>query len=131
MSKKIFINLSNHPSAKWSSEQLKAAPRYGDVVDIAFPPVAATANINDIMSLAKSMVADICGAYASPDTDIRVLVQGEMTLTHALVCEFQNNIIDCYAVCSDRITEEVVNPDGTTTKKAIFKFVQFRVYPVY
>lgn len=129
MSKKIFINLTNHPSAKWSSEQLTASRKYGEVVDMAFPPVAATANILDIMGLARSMVADICGAYS--DSEIRVLVQGEMTLTHALVCEFHKNIIDCYAACSDRITEEVVNSDGTTTKKAIFKFVQFRMYPVY
>lgn len=128
--KKVFVNLTNHSSTKWSSEQLSAAKKYGTVIDMTFPPVSPTANILDIMGLAKSMVADICGTYDS-DTEIRVLVQGEMTLTHALVSEFHKKEVDCYAACSDRVTEEVVNADGTTTKKATFKFVQFRMYPVY
>ena len=128
--KKVFVNLTNHPSAKWNSEQLSEAKKYGDIIDMNFPQVSPTANILDIMGLAKSMVADICGTYDS-DTELHILVQGEMTLTYALVSEFHKKEVDCYAACSDRVTEEVVNPDGTTSKKSTFKFVQFREYPTF
>ena len=127
---KKFINFTNHSSAKWSSEQLSAAQKYGEVVDFAFPQVAATATQDEIIKIARSIVSDICGTYDS-ETEIRVLVQGEMTLTYALVHMFHNIGIPCYAACSDRVTEEIVNPDGTTTKKATFKFVQFRMYPTF
>ena len=128
--KKVFINMTNHPSEKWSSKQLYAAHKYGDVVDIQFPQVSPTASIPNIINMARSIVADICGTYDS-DTKITVLVQGEMTLTYALVSEFYRREVDCYAACSDRVTEEVVNPDGTTTKKVTFKFIQFRMYPTF
>ena len=127
---KKFINFTNHSSDKWSSEQLSAAQKYGDVVDFAFPQVSATATQDDIIKIARSIVSDICGTYDS-ETEICVLVQGEMTLTYALVSEFHKKDIDCYAACSDRVTEEVVNPDGTTTKKVTFKFIQFRMYPTF
>ena len=127
---KKFINFTNHSSAKWSSEQLSAAQKYGEIVDFAFPQVAATATEDEIIKIARSIVSDICCTYDS-ETEIRVLVQGEMTLTYALVYMFHDIGIPCYAACSDRVTEEIVNPDGTTTKKATFKFVQFRMYSTF
>lgn len=33
----MFINLTNHPSDKWSKEQLEAARKYGEVVELVFP----------------------------------------------------------------------------------------------
>ena len=35
----MFINLSNHPHCRWLPEQLKAAERYGEVVDLPFPQI--------------------------------------------------------------------------------------------
>ena len=35
----MFINLSNHPHFRWLPEQLKAAERYGEVVDLPFPQI--------------------------------------------------------------------------------------------
>ena len=32
---KMFINLTNHPSDKWSESQRKAAEEYGEIVDIS------------------------------------------------------------------------------------------------
>ena len=124
-----FINLTNHPSSKWSADQFDSARRYGNVVDMAFPPVSSTVDTMDIVKLAKSIASDVRGTYQ--DAGICVLVQGEMTLTYALVHEFQQYGFDCVAACSDRVSEEVVNPDGTTSKKSTFKFVQFREYPTF
>ncbi|MBK8390607.1 MAG: hypothetical protein IPL23_15555 [Saprospiraceae bacterium] len=32
----MLINLSNHPSANWSTNQITAASKYGDIIDIPF-----------------------------------------------------------------------------------------------
>lgn len=123
-----FINLTNHPASRWSAEQLDSAKRYGKVVDMEFPQIPPTATQEDIKKMAKSIAEDICGTYQIGDG---VLVQGEMTFTYAIVHELQSHGIVCFAACSDRVTEEVVNPDGTTTKRSTFKFVQFREYPTF
>ena len=124
-----FINLTNHPASRWSAEQLDSAKRYGVVVDMEFPQIPPTAESVDIKKLAKSIAADVRGTYQ--DAGICVLVQGEMTLTYALVHMFQQYGFDCVAACSERVSEEVVNADGTTSKKSTFKFVQFREYPTF
>ncbi len=44
-----FINLTNHPSTKWGADQLAAAKKYGNIVDIPFPAVdpEASSDTND------------------------------------------------------------------------------------
>ena len=36
----IFINHTNHPSARWSAAQRAAAEGYGEIVDLPFPDIA-------------------------------------------------------------------------------------------
>ena len=38
MTDSVFVNFSNHPSFRWSAEQLSAAETYGRVIDEPFPP---------------------------------------------------------------------------------------------
>lgn len=57
-----------------------------------------------------------------------VLCQGEMTLTYEIVKCLKASGIDVYAACSDRVTKEFVQEDGTTKREAIFDFVGFREY---
>ena len=34
----VFVNFSNHPSLRWSDEQLKVArQQYGEIIDVPFP----------------------------------------------------------------------------------------------
>jgi hypothetical protein len=33
----MIINLSNHPSANWTTEQLIVAKTFGEIVDLPFP----------------------------------------------------------------------------------------------
>ena len=124
---KKFINFTNHSSAKWSSEQLSAAQKYGEIVDFAFPQVAATATEDEIIKIARSIVSDICCTYDS-ETEIRVLVQGEMTLTYALVRMFRERGICVLSACSERHVLEDTMPDGKNLRTSIFEFVQFREY---
>ena len=48
----MLINLSNHPSSKWSKEQTEAALHYGEIADLPFPVVAPEGDENYIAALA-------------------------------------------------------------------------------
>lgn len=120
----FFINVSNHPSSRWSSAQVQAALALAsEVIDIQFPNVSSTASTSDVKALAAEVAAKI------PETASIALVQGEMTLTAALVRLLQKRGINCVAACSERRSVETVQPDGSTVKTAVFEFVQFRSYP--
>lgn len=119
-----FINVSNHPSSKWSSAQVQAALALAEnIIDVPFPNVPSTASTEDVKALAAEVAAKV------PETASIALVQGEMTLTVSLVRQLQARGINVVAACSERRSVETVNPDGSVTKTAVFEFVQFRSYP--
>lgn len=72
----MFINFSNHPSARWSAEQTAAAIEFGDIVDVPFPDVPAGADTAAVSGLADEYCARILSLRADA-----VLVQGEMSLS--------------------------------------------------
>ena len=54
----MFVNLSNHPSGKWTAEQINAASRlYGEVRDLPFPAVPTLATPDDVAVMADEYVA--------------------------------------------------------------------------
>ena len=119
--KRVFINLSNHPSSKWDKSQTEAAKCYGEIVDLPFPEVPAQADENDIAELASQYMDRIMEYRCEA-----VMVQGEFTLTYRLIKLLAEKQITTLAACSERNTEETVNPDGSTSKKTIYRFVRFR-----
>ena len=131
---KYFINFTNHPSARWDEVQLAAAKRYGlkgnekdrEIIDIPFPAVAPTSSAEELAKYAEDRVRAVNAMCL--DCDPVVLVQGEMTLTFALVSAFIKHGIVCVAACSERKTIENVDVDGKTIKTSTFSFVQFREY---
>jgi hypothetical protein len=125
----MFLNISNHKSASWSKEQLAAARELGggEIIDIAFPAVPSTATTKDVVQMAADLVNDVY--VEGKQQPITAMVQGEMTLTLAIVSILREIGVVVVAACSDRCTEEVVKEDGTTEKRSVFKFVQFREYP--
>lgn len=115
-----FVNLSNHPSAKWDETQTKAALAFAErIEDIAFPAVPPDADEKEIEALAEECVAKI-----PPETS-HALVQGEFTLTIELVRRLQARGITCLAATSKRDVEE--GEDGRRVSS--FAFVRFRAYP--
>jgi hypothetical protein len=117
----MFINLTNHPSDKWSKEQLEAARKYGEVVDLSFPIIEPTYSKDDIMLLVKECTEAIMGIK---EGDTVVHVMGEMTFTYNLVNTLKDAGITCLASTTERNT--IMTPDGK--KISEFKFVQFREY---
>ena len=119
----MFINFSNHNSSNWSKEQIDAARKFGDIVDVSFPSVPANADSKDVMDLANSNVEKIL--KLNPDC---VMCQGEFTLTYAIVNMLKEKGIKVVAGCSDRDVVERIDENGLYEKKAIYRFVQFRDY---
>lgn len=118
----MFINLTNHPSGRWSSEQTAAAEEYGEIVDIPFPNVPADADETDVLHIADEYAERITAM--NPDA---VLCQGEMTLTYLLVEKLTERGIPVLAACSERCADE--ENRGTGTLKTVeFRFRRFRRY---
>lgn len=117
----MFINLTNHPSTGWSEEQLEAAQRYGEVVDISFPIIEPTFTKDSILYLVKECMEEILDMK---DGETVVHVMGEMTFTYNLVNALKEAGIICLASTTERQVKMM--PDGK--KVSEFKFVQFREY---
>ncbi|MCQ2258598.1 MAG: CRISPR-associated protein [Bacteroidaceae bacterium] len=118
----MFINLTNHPSAKWGEEQIKAALQYGEIEDVSFPMVQSNATHEEIQALAEDMHQSIVGKHCNNIAAVHIM--GEFTLCYALIQLFKADGIKCIASTTERIVTD--NPDGTKTSS--FKFVQFREY---
>ena len=117
----MFINLTNHPSERWSQEQLNAARQYGEVFNLPFPIIEPTFSKEDIQCCVKDYVKTIQGIK---DDKTVVHVMGEMTFTYAIVERLKALGIICVASTTERLVKMM--PDGK--KISEFKFVQFREY---
>jgi len=123
----MFLNISNHPSSKWSAEQIEAARRIGgEIVDVPFPNVPDNASMIDIYFLRDRLIEEIESRNAV------VMIQGESNLTYAVVSalEFLHNWMTgtVFAATTRRETVETVEADGSTKKTSVFRFSGFRPY---
>lgn len=127
----IFINYSNHPSSKWSSEQLQAAKdlchKFNpeaevSIMDVPFPSINPSDSTGQLRTQAARQVRE----FEKLSLDHRVIlhVMGEMCYTHNVVKLAEQAGICCVASTTERLSVE--NPDGTKT--VAFKFCQFRQY---
>lgn len=118
----MLINLSNHPSEKWSKEQLQKAAEYGEIVDIPFPQVSPTGDMAYIQNLANQYLEQIMATAKDKKTTVHLM--GEMNFTYCLVELLRRQGIPCVASTTQRNVVE--SPDGQKT--SVFEFVQFRPY---
>lgn len=118
----MFINLSNHPSTKWSEAQIEAAKQYGDIVDLPFPQVDPKGDEDYIAGLADEYchkVLDLADSHP-----VTVHLMGEMTLTFALVIRMKAKGLVCLA----STTERIVTEEAPGVKTNVFRFARFRKY---
>ena len=117
---RVLVNISNHGWNDWSEEQKAAALRLvGRVEDVPFPQVDPEWTLARIQSEAEKL------ADALPAETTHALVQGEFTLTMALVKRLQQRGIRCLAATTARRVEKT--DDGRELRE--FRFVRFRDYP--
>lgn len=121
--KKIFVNHTNHPSARWSAEQMTAAQAYGELVDVPFPNVDAEGTPAEVAALVEENLAKILAHKPAA-----VLCQGEFNYTFAMVERLKNFGVTTVAATSERVVAEEILPDGSARQISTFRFVQFREY---
>lgn len=112
----MFVNISNHPVAKWSPAQVAAAG--GIVQDIQFPNVPPTATTGDVAVMAHNLAERVS------DCDT-VMVQGEFSLTYAVTRLLRARGVRVVVACTERKVQEI-QKDGKTEKSVVFEFCGFR-----
>ena len=120
---KIFINHTNHPTARWCAEQISAAKVYGEIVDMSFPAIDDEATAQEVRELAEANVEKILSLKPAA-----ALCQGEFNYTFALVERLKTFGVPVLAATSKRVSDEEILPDGSTRQVSTFRFVQFREY---
>ena len=122
----MFINISNHASSKWSTQQLANAEAIGgEIADFALPNIPPQATSEEVSRMAKAIVADAIGSVPVGET-ATAMVAGPFGFCRAAVKVLEKAGITCVEACSERSTSEQVLPDGSTRKVVTFQFVQFR-----
>lgn len=129
---KQFINLSNHPTSKWSPEQRAAVfPADARVIDISFPQVDPCLSAIQVYELAEKymyLCVDECNKNDISSNETVVHIMGELGFVYQCVkLLIREGFIPLHSTTSRETVEEKL-PDGTIKKTAIFKFVQFRPY---
>lgn len=103
---------------------MEAARRLASpILDVAFPEVDPLAPPAAIVETATETARQLFAMAARA-----AVVQGEMTLTYALVRILEEHSVACYAATTARTVEEIT-VGGATVKKSRFEFAAFRRYP--
>ncbi len=125
----MFINFTNHPSDKWSEEQISVAEQsYGTIVDLPFPAVPTDADQAWISQEANAQIAKMDSLFTNADSHKNaVLCQGEFTLAFAVITRLLERGIKVVSAVSERNAREI-QVDGETRKEVIFRFAGFREY---
>jgi hypothetical protein len=122
----MLINLSNHPSNKWSPEQLQAATQFGEIIDLPFPNISPNGDEAYIQVIVKEYMCkidDCIDKHCPAFTPVTVHIMGEMTFAFAMIDALQQKGMQCIASTTERIVNE---KDGL--KASEFRFVKFREY---
>ena len=119
----LLVNLSNHPYKDWSEDQKKAAEKYGEVQDMAFPEIDPAMKIDKIKKeIAAAQIDEI--KNMCKERRVTVHIMGEMSYTFYVVSQLKAFGILCICSTSERDTEDL----GGGEKKVSFHFKRFRDY---
>ena len=130
MKETLFINLSNHPSQKWSSKQIERALEIVDncpIIDMQFPNIDPEMSTNEVQDLAGNYIDKILDLLNDYECDNCIVhIMGEMTFVYNFVDIVKNYYGKITCVAST--TRRIVSEDENGVKKSTFEFVNFRRY---
>ena len=119
----MFINHTNHASAKWPAAQKEAARTWGEIEDLPFPDIGADWDEERVAQLAEENAAKILAKKPRA-----VLCQGEFTYVYHLVNLLRAAGVTVLAAASRREAVEEQSQDGSVRKISRFVFTRFREY---
>ena len=119
----MFINYTNHASAKWPTAQKEAAHAWGEIEDLPFPDIGADWDEERVAKLAEESVARLIEKKPRA-----VLCQGEFTYVYHLVNLLRAAGVTALAATSRREVSEERAQDGSVRKISRFVFTRFREY---
>lgn len=119
----MFINLSNHPSTKWETEQIRAAAAYGKIEDIPFPDISPDWDTTTVESLVKDYYSLCQQLLSDKKHSSAVHLAGEPVFCFILAQLLLKENYICLISTTER---KVTTKDNLKTSN--FKFVRFRNY---
>lgn len=122
MDRKVFLNISNHPSDGWLKLQRTEAEKCGEIEDFPFPQVNPAAGKDQVELLAAEYRDMILKTWH--DACLTVHVMGEQTFCFALITMLKERGIRCVASCTERKVTELEGGKRVSE----FNFVRFREY---
>jgi len=124
---KHLLVISNHAPEKWSDKQKEG---WDKIEFHPFPNVPADASTEQIiLNYATPICQKIGEFYTNCDNENAigyVSIQGEFSLCKAVFDALHGEDVEFVFPTTERRVVETQNADGTTTKTAIFEFVQWR-----
>ena len=122
VTRRVLLNISNHPSSTWNEEQMAAAASFGEIVDVPFPVIDETAESSDVQALADEYLVKVRALADGCQATIHIM--GEQTFLYSMLYRLQHDGYRCIASTTKRIVD--VMPDGS--RKVTFCFSRFREY---
>lgn len=129
MATKTLLNITNHPSERWSDEQKAGWDR---IIDIPFPTVSPHLDVEDkeyveIVTWLLKKIEKVIRQYK--EDELYVCLQGEFSLCYRVFesCQRADYPVTFAIPTTERVVEEIVLPDGTTKKNVTFRFVRWRL----
>jgi len=125
----MFVNISNHPSVKWSPAQIAAAGE--PIIDVQFPAVSPELDENKLLDFVCNWADEVLYPILPPRDfggDCKLVrpvtahLMGETGFCALLAEKLRN--MGAVIVHSTTAREVVEHPDGSKT--AQFRFVRFR-----
>lgn len=122
----MLINLSNHPSSKWSLEQIRTAKKvYVRIMDLKFPDISPNTELIEVMKESAKYLIEIMNIFAHhSEENNAVHIMGEFTFTFNLLEILKQNNISAVASTTSREVYE----DKKGNKVSKFNFIRFRNY---
>jgi hypothetical protein len=121
---KILINISNHPSAKWSEEQKKGWDR---ILDIPFPQISPEWGEETVHQMSYDIREQVEGIKIEQGTRPFIMLQGEFSLCYLLYEKLRNGGYKIAIPTTSREVIEETTSTGEVVKKSIFRFVRWRI----
>ena len=132
--KRHLLNISNHPSSRWEEGQKRG---WDTITDVPFPQIDPSWDTTHEgwVGACRTIGQAIEEALAQKGEDnlLFLFLAGEFSVCHHIIQTLVHKGLDdeifLVVPTTRREVVETVKEDGTVEKRAVFKFVKWRVLP--